>query len=312
MIPTREALLRSLESFDQAAQLEILLSQTPPSDQVARLLRNGLTVVGFCILEEYVRARCIEVAEHISKGPASFSDLPLGLQKAATEGAVGVLASQVRFHARSGEDPIPLIQQVGRALSSTSSASLELSTLTLQWEGSNLSASDLKDILANVGVDADPWGQMTALAMRAGFPIQGSLRDVFVQCLKDRNAAAHAATSDIPVLRVRSFSKSALAIAFAFDVLISRAARLCYEATADYLRGSKKFRQGDIPLRFLDYRGSDWAEYVENKLSRAVRRQDSLDVARSEAMQRARDRGETVVIRDRNRMPTSWVCADLP
>jgi len=308
----RATFLAHLAAHTVAVQGEHLLKASPPDqtkDEAARLSRNGLAVVGFALLEDFIRNRCRELAAHMSLGPASFSELPKGLRSAASEGVLSTLIAEVRQYRRNDGDPLPLIQDTGRSLASTRTGSLEISPLALLWDGSNLNSEDLKTILRSLGVK-DAWGKMSRLCQLAGFGVLDA-RATFDGVSRNRHRAAHVADHDASVLAIRSLPRSALAVAFAFDALASKAAHLCHLAHPDYLLDDFDLNTKDVPLRFLDDRGGKWAE-TRQGISRAYRIHATLDGGRVAAMQRSVAAGETLVVRDRSGQPIEWTPGDLP
>ena len=98
-------------------------------NEAARMLRNGLAIVAFSTIEDFLRARSEELLATLTGAPLPFDDLPNDLRQATTEGVVAGLLFQVRLMRRNAEDPVSLIQRTGRALSSTASSAYELSPL---------------------------------------------------------------------------------------------------------------------------------------------------------------------------------------
>lgn len=308
----RATFLTQLDAYTVAVQGQHLLKTSPPDqrkDEAARLARNGLAVVGFALLEDFIRNRCSELVAHMSRGPASFAELPRGLRSAASEGVLSTLLAEVRQRRRNDDDPLELIQDTGRSLASTRTGALEISPLALLWDGSNLNSEDLKSILRALGVK-DAWGKMSALCRAAGFGVLDARR-TFDDFARNRHHAAHVADHDASVLAIRSLPRSALAVAFAFDALASKAAHLCYLARSDYLLDDFDLIATDVPLRFLDDRGGKWAELKQGR-DRAHRIHATLDSGRTAALQQIVAVGETLVIRDRTGQPVEWAPGDLP
>jgi hypothetical protein len=245
----------------------------------------------------------------MSLGPASFAELPTGLRSAASEGVLSTLLAEVRQRRRNDDDPLELIQDTGRSLASTKTGALEISPLALLWDGSNLNSEDLKAILRALGVK-DAWRKMSSLCKEAGFGVLDA-KATFNDFARNRHRAAHIADHDASVLAIRSLPRSALAVAFAFDALASKAAHLCHLARPDYLRDDFELNATDVPLRFLDDRGGKWAELKQGS-SRAHRIHATLNGGRISAMQRSVAAGETLVIRDRTGQPIEWTPGDLP
>ena len=77
----RRLILERLHAFRLATQTEALVSLAPTEvdhNARAQVLRNGLAVVGFAILEDFIKSRAGEVVQRIGHGAAAFTDLPEG------------------------------------------------------------------------------------------------------------------------------------------------------------------------------------------------------------------------------------------
>jgi hypothetical protein len=306
----RQAFITNLATYRRAAQQPALLGSSPPitpSDQSARILRNGLSVAGLTLIEEFIRERTAEIVEYISRARLPISALPVDLRKAVTNTAVRNLAYQVRGLIRDDLDPVPLIHETSRALASTQRTPSTLSRIALHWADSNVGTSHIGWVLKTLGVDR-PWEQMTDLATRSGFTV-GPMMDVFGAALRERHSAAHRFDKDSLLLDVRSFPRNALAFAIGFDALASRAAALCAAQNPAYL-GGRKVIAADVVFRFLDDTGAGYSEIPEG--GAAIATHARLPNARSAALGRAPKSGEVVVQRDRNTVPVWWQSGDLP
>jgi hypothetical protein len=278
-------------------------------DEAARLARNGLAVVGFAVLEDFIRNRCYELVSHMSLGPVAFPELPKALRVAASEGVLSTLLAEVKQRRRDDDDPLELIQEAGRSLASTKTGPLQISPFALLWDGSNLNSEDLKTILKALGIK-DPWRKMSELCRAAGFGVLDA-EATFRELARERHRAAHRADHDASIVSIRSLPRSTLAVAFAFDSLASKAAHLMFLARPEYLLEDFDLGAVDIQLRFLDDRGGQWAEMKQGG-TRAYRIYGTLDSGRSAALQRSVAAGETLVIRDRSGQPAEWSPGDLP
>src|SRR5215211_6609576 len=100
MLRSREQFVGRLYAYRQAVRSEVLVSRAPTETEHnlrARVLRNGLAVVGYALLEDFLRSRTVEVVARIGDGHTSFQDLPKGIKFAATEGVFNAARFQQRF-----------------------------------------------------------------------------------------------------------------------------------------------------------------------------------------------------------------------
>jgi hypothetical protein len=305
----RQAFITNLATYRRASQQAALLGSSPPitpSDQSARILRNGLSVAGLALIEEFIRERTGEIMDHINRARLPLTALPLDLRKAATNTAIRNLAWEVRGLIRDNVDPIPLIHETSRALASTQRARSTLSKIALHWAESNVGTAHIGWTLNVLGVDR-PWDQVTSLATRSGFAV-GPMIDVFGAALRERHSAAHRFDKDSLLLDVRSFPQNALAFAIGFDSLACRAAVLCATQDPAYL-GGRRVTAADITFRFLDDIGAGHAEVPEGGTPLAIHA--TLPAARSTALRRAPTSGDVIVQRDRNGVPVWWQSGDM-
>lgn len=309
----RDDFFAGVAALRRAADLDQVITSNPPDpahDEVSRLLRNGLTVGAFSMLEGFVARRSEEILNEISGGVVGFNDLPAGLQTASTQQVVFVMASEIRRRLAADDDPTVAIQEAATALASTTTANLTLSPLTLKWAGSNLSSEDLKVILQRLGVGSDPWNQLTMFSRRAGYNVT-NLQQVFTEMMRQRHRAAHDASFDASVISVRSLANSASAIALGFDALASRGGRLCKTADAEFLGGSAHLAQ-NVQVRFVRPVGNKWKEYVETKLTKARKVYDTREEALAGAVASAQADRHDVVIEQRGSAVAEWITSDLP
>lgn len=302
-----------MEAVRRAADLDVVLTSSPACtshDETSALLRNGLSVVGFALLEDFIARRTEELLAHISSGQVAFVDLPEKLQSAATENALSVLVSRVRRMRSASEDPLSVIQEAAESIASTSGTNLRMPAQSLGWPGSNLGADDVKAALLSLGVGGDPWHHITEIARRAGFNIQNS-RNAFIDLMKGRHGAAHDAQHTATVVAVRSLPNSAAAIALGFDALASRCARLCSAGDPGYLGGAT-VREEHIRFRYLDQVGSQWKEYLEGRPNRARKVSSTQELAVSTAITDTQTSEHAVIVERTGGRPGSWVCGDLP
>lgn len=307
----RTTFLTHLNAYRRAVQEPVLLGNSPPKtrpDHSARLLRNGLSVVGLAIVEEFIRNRSAELLGAISLAGLPLGALPDKLRHAVTVGAVRVLAYQIQGMERDGEDPLPLTRQTARAIASSSRQRIAVAPISLHWTKSNISPDFIQESLQSLLVEKPVWTEMTRFAQRAGFTIPGSLKTVFSATLTERHRAAHRANNDALLLHVRAYARHALAVCMAYDALASRAARLCRDQDLGYGAGTG-VTQATVPIRWIADTGSGFEERIAG--GSVVASSSRLRDARRDSIRRAKPNGEVVIQLDRNSVPDWWQVTDL-
>lgn len=273
------------------------------------MIRNGLMVVAFAALEDFLQLRTAELLDHISGAPGvRFATLPPRLQDATTEDVAAALSALLRhWRATDSTSVRPHIQRVGRALASTGGSPLFLSADGFRLGRSNLAAGDVKRWLGIFGVQ-DGWRNLDRIAARIGLT-NPSLESGFASGLSRRNAAAHDPRAGIQVGDLQSFHRDALAIGIGFDALATRAARLVATRRDQPIHRGRLI-DSDVSFRFLDPIGTAWRETAEGR--RATYIGASLASLRGACSGRARRRHEVVVIRSPNTTRVDWQTSDLP
>ncbi|MFE2069600.1 hypothetical protein ACFXDH_45790 [Streptomyces sp. NPDC059467] len=307
---SRQNLCDRLASIADAAD-QPLLVDGPLTDTAhngrARLLRNGLMVVAFTSLEDFIRARTGEVLDCVSRSIVKFEDFPDSLRIAATFGAMKAVQDRARMAQRSGTDPFTMLQDAAHEVASTKGGALQLSRFSLGYSGSNVSSHEISEILSCLNVK-NAWNQITEISQRAGFggiPLKAE----YDSAAQLRHSAAHSPTANTQPADLQGFCEKALAIAIGFDLLASRAARLLRDGDAQILKEKIELSKG-ISLRFLDEVKGGYAEKVEGA-PKAVKKHADRDSAWLISMPRSLKANQPLVERNKSGLPVVWATPDL-
>lgn len=276
----------------------------------ARLLRNGLMVVAFNSLEDFLRHRSSELLAFISRTVLRFDDLPRDLMLATTLHAMKSAHQHAQTASKNGEDPVPLLQHAAAEIASTLTGPLNLSRFALGYSGSNVSADEIGIILKTLHL-ADAWNEVTVLASRVGLSAAMPLRDAYAQGQRVRNQAAHDVSSNVQPTEISSFCRDAKAIALGFDILASRASRLLHDSASPFTQQPRERLARGISILFIDHIGNQYVSRKEGA-KRAIRRFDDRDEAWLKSVEVARRNHQPVVERDRSGTPLRWTSTDCP
>ena len=189
-----------------------------------RLLRNGLAVTGFNLLEDFIKLRTAELLKEISGGSLAFTQLPDKLQRACTETVVKALRYQIGIVRKrdSEQTARALIANTGSELASTAGGPLALSALAFGHGAANIDSEEVSSICSALGVEAG-WQTIAELTTTVGFTIaQPSV--TYTEAMQRRHDAAHDAAHDTPLGDLRTYWPQALVIACAFDIVVTRSA----------------------------------------------------------------------------------------
>src|SRR5690606_26469715 len=149
-------LLKRLKYINEASSLSSLvdnsLTTTTEHNEVANLLRKGLSIVAFNILEDYIKKRTLEALNEIASSGITFSNLPDALQEASISQALSSLQFQSMLHKKEGLDYKILIQNETKKISSTLTTPYELSNYSFVSSNSNITSNEITDLLKAFGI----------------------------------------------------------------------------------------------------------------------------------------------------------------
>ena len=212
--------LERMHALETSASIEAVTNKTLTDhahNNVAKMLRNGLAVVGFAALEDFVKSRTSEVLGEIGTTGVPFRDLPEKLRIATTYDAISALSYQISLRPKA--DRISYVQDQAQKLASTASTAYDLTPHAFGYSQANLQVDSVKEILQSFLI-SDPWGQMTQLASKLGLAAL-PLDETFKGAALRRHRAAHAAHADTPQADLAQYVKEALAIAIGFDIFLN-------------------------------------------------------------------------------------------
>jgi len=272
-------------------------------NEIARMLRNGLAVVGFASLEDFIKARSCEVLDSIGPLGVSFEKLPEKVQIATTYGAV--LALNYQLGLRDKQDKITFVQEHAQKISSTTNNGYQLTSLAFGFGQANLNAETVKNILGSFNID-NPWTQITKIASSLGLAAL-PLQESFTNAASRRHRAAHVAGADTPQGDISQFVNEAIAIAVGYDFLLSKAFNMIKNLDSAYLNGESKIKADDIVYRVVRHSDSKWKEHITGRV-KAFRTSRDLVSLSNEAKRRAIMSDQFYIQFDKNGLIDDWAC----
>jgi hypothetical protein len=185
----------------------------------ANLLRKGLAIVAFNILEDFIQNKCAEALGLISSSPVAFSSLTAKLREAATMQALASLLFRARLEKKADRDWMPLIQEESLKIHSTKNPVFNLSRYSLASSGSNVSASEVTEALACFGIQGG-WGLLKSIsdAIGGGLP---DLSQAYKNAADRRHASAHTAGFQYSHAWLASVRSEVLAMAASLDIALT-------------------------------------------------------------------------------------------
>ena len=218
----------------------------------ANLLRKGLGIIAFNILEDFIKNRSAEALSFVSQCGTEFRFLPKSLQEASTFGALDALASRARLERRAGRDAVAYIQTEALKINSTGRSPFELSGLSLASSGSNVTSDDIATILRAFGVSGG-WETLKRVSDKIG----GGITDLN-QCYKNaaerRHGAAHSANFTYSHQWLLDIRNEIIAISASLDIAISSR---CRDLQNQLLAQMREIDVStDLKIRFLELQNS--------------------------------------------------------
>lgn len=274
-MPAKEELLIRLKYLDGAVNLGNLVDNGLAENDhngVANLLRKGLGIVAFNILEDFIKMKAGEALQQLSNSGIIFSNLSEDLQRLSTFGALGSLQFRSELLRKESEtDSIALIQSEAFNIHSTSLHPFQLSSLSLVSSGSNIYDNEVNLMLKSFGISGG-WNALKNLSDSIGGGIP-DLAQAYKNAAKRRNKCAHSANYYYDYLWLSGLKNEIIAIAASIDILLT--ARCRQVERFPEVKLTSHDIQSALNFRFLEKRGR---EYKETRRIAGISRKNWLNI----------------------------------
>jgi hypothetical protein len=310
MSTARQSLYESFSAFTYALESTDITSRDPITEAKhnnrARLLRNGLAVSGFAMVEKFIKERTGEVLDKIGDGITQFNELPDGLRTAATIGVIEAMQFQAKFIDRA--HLITYYQNHSRLIASTLSNPFKISSIAFCNNYTNLSAAEIESILDSFRVE-NPWSVVGGVVNRLGLGVL-SPKQAFENAAKRRHLAAHEITANTEFSNLSSYKIEAITFCLAYDLLLSKALKLITAKDTEYLR-RRKLAGNQIEIRYIkQFSNTRWKEFKENVI-RAIKVGDDYETLKNECLLRGKREGFAVIKVTETGVPLEWYTPEV-
>lgn len=304
MLAARQEFYATINAMRSITEAPLLLDVLPvgaPQNVTARILRHGLAVSAFSLLERYLKEVFSHLVTEIQNSKIGITDFPLKLQKFLIVDSISGFNNKISF-IRDDIDKISYVLANINQLHGFMIAPPKYSATGFSPSGSNIGHEDVKRGFRSFLV-SNPWGKMTTIATDIGAATL-SLEDDFKALARARHQAAHDPAGNIPTANLQAHLGAATTIAMTADLLgcaVSDAIVSC-KKKADFEAGINNAR---CHFRFLDdLSNGRWAEKKPDG-KRVVR----LHVDRSVGVATVSKRSGTprVVIRNSKSQPIELI-----
>jgi len=215
-------LFTRLEYLDEAINNPALINQgiaMSPHNGSANLLRKGLGIVAFNILEDFIKNKTQETLDNISNSGISFDKLSEKLQLASTLGALNALHFRVKMEKSNNGNWQQLIHEESLKIYSTSLGTFELSKFSLLSSGSNVTPKEVVDTISAFGIPGG-WNKLKNVSDAINGGVL-SLNDSYKNASTRRHKSAHTANFTYEYSWLQAIKKEILSISASFDILLS-------------------------------------------------------------------------------------------
>lgn len=247
----KDELLSRLEYLSSAKDLPVIIDKGIVQDThngVANLLRKGLAIVVFNILEDFIKKRTTEALKRISSSGIGFEKLPVKLQDASILDALSSLAFRAKLEKKDETSTWrALVQSEALKIHSTGNNVFELSNFSLASSGSNISPDEINTILGAFGISGG-WGTLKKISDSIGGGLP-DLKQSYKNAASRRHSCAHEANFNYNYSWLNSIKGEMLAIAASLDIALE--AR-CRQVESDLVKNmSEHDLEHALKYRFL-------------------------------------------------------------
>lgn len=302
----RESLISRLDALRSACD-EPLLVNTADSlhSERAKQLRNGISVMIFSALEEFVRLRVADALSKIVPAALPFGALSEELRKAATLGAIQGLLFQQKFVAE--DQKISFLSQEIKALATVADQNYKISRFAFAHSNANVQLEEITSLLEALSVEK-PWETVYHTARRLKLATPNPSKAEFRALSADRHAAAHQQSFDIPNLDLKARIDSALSIGLALDVVISAAVRNLNTCMAKY-HALKELKSADVNIFFVSMAPKkNKFRFEQEGRARALQTNNTLQIMKATGLQKLSQCHGVLVLHDGAYRPKEWYC----
>lgn len=304
----RDDFLRRLRVMREACDEPILVNTTDKDhSERAKQLRNGLCVMAFSALEDFVRERVALVLDQIAPAALPFSLLPASLQTAATLTAIKSLAYQAQYFEE--HQRLPALVREFKKLATALDNHYSISRYAFAYSGSNVHSSEIAVLLEAFNVEK-PWETIFRTAQRLQIALPNNSKQEFEQLAQVRHNAAHQQAFNIPNIDLKARIDSAISIGISFDIVLSCAVKKLNGSMARF-RSLQALKANEIEVYSLSSQAKNgWFHLRKEGQVKPVRRDRDFQAIRAAGMERLRSSIGVFVVQDASGKPQAWYCRE--
>jgi hypothetical protein len=301
MIASRAEFYSTLRFMLRLSRDRLLTDTFPPNDAHnigARILRHGLSVTAFAMLEKYSEGRFSELMAIIGTSRVKYPLFKDRLKRFLTIDAVSGLSN--RTHFLDPSDQQAFIDSQIKLLAAYDAAPAVYTALGFSPRGSNVSDIDIKRAFRACGVEA-PWEKLSQIATAVGSS-RISLSSDYRNLAKTRHSSAHNPTGNVASSDLQTNIDTAIVIGIAIDVLSTAVANAFTRARTPTALDNA-IQQITHRFRFIDEQpNGTWMERING---RTVKRYADEIAATTGTLSRSQK--ASIIARDVRRVPIAMI-----
>lgn len=298
-------LLKRIKSVELATGLESLIDKDVTHGEhnaTANLLRKGMGIVSFNILEDFFKSRTREMFDFISSCRVRFDMLPDRFQTAATQGALKALIYRVGLEKKNNGDWLSLIHDETKNVYSTSQYPFTVSSISMLSDSSNISPADIPEVLKCLNITGG-WSILKTISDAIGGGVL-DLNEAYKNMFNRRHHCAHEADFIYQYTWLNNAINDIIAISAAFDIALTTRCKYI-ERFPEEDFSSHSARQV-FGYRFLVEDANCYREKTALDSDRTIKRWDSVDSALNTLLTRVRSRDEFLIVINQQRRICDW------
>lgn len=268
---------------------------------VANILRKGLGIMAFTVIEDFVRQRSGEALDSISASLVEFSNLPQKFQAAAIEGALKAILFQANLKKKTNDDWMSFLQSECANVHSTANPHYQISNFSFVSRGSNVAPNEISELFKSLCIK-NAWKKMTSVSNAIGGGIP-DLEQAYINAMAHRHRSAHDPSFEYGQVTLQGLPDEITAIAASMDILIT--ARCRQISSSPTLRIEEHDIDRGLSYRFLEEKDGRYRE-TRDIGGRARKIWDSIEVAIAAIQPTLTMRSEFLVCIDQKRRISNW------
>ncbi|MCE7579459.1 hypothetical protein LZS94_18240 [Aliivibrio fischeri] len=267
----------------------------------ANLIRKGLGIVAFNILEDFIKAKSSEALDSIAASGIAYSNLPPKLQEATTLGALKALAFRAQIEKRDGGDWMGMIHSETEHIHSTSLQPFSLSKYSFASEKPNVGSQDISDLLKAFEISKG-WDRLKEVSdnILGGVP---NLSDAYKNAADRRHNAAHSTDFEYEHSWLSNIEGELISIAASIDILLTA---LCREVDKNIvLKLNQHNLTNALKYRFLVFESNVYKEKL-NINSNSIKNWSTLEDAVNYLQPKLVTREEFLIVHNASGRVVNW------